>query len=354
MKLLAIGLVLLTGLNACKSDRDQRTARDEPAERSHLVEVATVRHAELAHEAVRTGTLEAHSQVKIFNQEEGRITEIPFYEGDHVARGQVLVRLDDSLLKAQLDKAVATRRQAEQDVDRLERLIAKRLVSEDELARASTALKVARAEEELLRARLDYTTIKAPFAGVVTARLVEPGDIAPRYTHLLTLIDPASLITQVEISELLLPLFEPGDPVQVRIDALGDAEHPGRIRRIHPTVDPHTRKGVLEVELAPVPEGARAGQLCRVRLTARARERLVLPFAAVRRGNDSEYVYVVDGDGKAQRRDVRTGMRQGLLVEVLDGLQEGDTVVTKGMLGLRDGMSVKKVTRRGDHTADAG
>lgn len=349
-KLLAAGLLMLVGLAACDNDA-KPPVQESKKDRSHLVEVAVAHQAELAHEAVRTGTLEANLEIKIYNQEDGRVTQLPVYEGDRVQRGQVLVRLDDALLKAQLDKAVATRQQAQQDVDRLQRLIQKRLVSEDELARATTALKVAQAEEELLRTRLDYTTIKAPISGVVTNRLVETGDIAPKFTHLLTLIDPGSLITQVEVSELLLPLFAPGDPVRVRIDALGEKEHPGRIRRIHPTVDPRTRKGIIEVELSPVPDGARAGQLCRVRLTARARERLVIPFAAVRRGQDSEYVYIVDDQGKAQRRAIRTGMRQELQVEVLEGLAAGDAVITKGLLGLRDGMAVKKVTRH-DNAAE--
>ena len=313
--------------------------------RSHLVEAAAAEYRELAYSAVRTGTLRAREEVKVFNQEEGRIIEIAFYEGDTAPRDAVLVRLDDTLLRAQAAKAAATRRQATQDLKRLEDLAGKRLAAEDELARAETALEVARAEERLLAARLDYTLIRAPFDALITARLVSPGDVVPRYTHLLSLMDPRTLITEVAVSELLLPSLKTGDGVGVRIDALGDRHFAGRIARIHPTVDARTRQGIVEVALEPVPEGARAGQLCRVTLRAPESRRLVIPFAALRRDTAGEYVYRIEGDGKARRTAVRSGLRPADQVEVLEGLEAGDRVVTKGFLGLADGTAVTPVAR---------
>lgn len=335
-------MLLLFALGACSKEATPPQAA-AAAREAHLVKTVAVQSENLSVNAVRTGTLRARREVKIYNQEEGTVTALPFYEGDRVRAGAPLASLDGALLQAQLDKAAATRRQAETDLARLRELVKKKLVADEPLVRAETALEVAKSEEALLRTRLGYTVIRAPFDGVVTARLVEPGDAVPRHTHLLTVADPASLITQVTVSELLLPALTVGDAVSVRIDALGEREFTGRIERIHPTVDPNTRQGIVEVVLAPVPAGARAGQLSRVTLNAALTPRLVVPFEAVQHDRDGEFVYVLDGDGKARRRAVQSGLRLADRVEIRGGLEAGQQVVVKGFLGLSDGKPVKPV-----------
>lgn len=339
---LAVLLVLLGALSACSESGSTGVAAAKKTPRQpHLVETTTVAPEKLAYSTERTGTLYARREVRLFNQEEGRIDAVSVHEGDPVKAGGVLLRLDDALLRAQLQKAVATRRQAESDLARVQRLADRQLVAADELSRARTGLEVARAEELLLRTRLGYTVLRAPFDGLVTERNAEPGDVAPLHSHLLTLIDPKSLYTEVAVSELLLPLLRPGDPVQVHIDAL--PEHPvsGRVVRIHPAVDPATRQGVIEVSLDTIPRGAAVGALCRVRLGTQAEDRLVIPFGALRRDTEGEYVYVVGSDMRAHRRTVQSGLRLDRRVEILHGLRAGDQVVVKGFLGLSDDRAVR-------------
>lgn len=338
-----LALFLALALGACSKESPAPLAAPPSAPDVHLVKTAVVKTDHLGFSSVHTGTLRARREVKIFTQEEGAITAMRHYEGDRVREGAVLATLDGALLQAQLDKAAATRRQAETDLARLKELAGKKLAAEDLLTRAETALQVARSEEALLRTRLGYTVIRAPFDGVVTARLAEPGDAVPRHTHLMTVADPASLITAVTVSELLLPALAVGDKVGVRIDALGAQEFSGRIERIHPTVDPTTRQGVVEVVLDPVPSGARAGQLSRVTLTASLAPRLVIPFEALQRDPNGEFVFTLDEDGKARRRTVRSGLRRADQAEILEGLAAGQQVVVKGFLGLSDGKRVKPV-----------
>ncbi len=90
----------------------------------------------------------------------------------------------------------------------------------------------------------------------------------------------------------------------------------GRITRIHPSLDPVTRRGTIEVELEPVPDGAAPGQLCRVELTTHASRRRVIPFVALRRDEQSEYVFILDSENKAQRVNVKSGLRLAELVEI--------------------------------------
>lgn len=312
-------------------------------DQEHLVETAPVVSDNLSVVRTRAGTLSASREVRIHTQEEGRLTALPFHEGDRVKAGDVVVQLDDTLLRVQLERATATRRQAAEDVKRLKELRGSKLISENEYTRTVTALEVAEADERLLRTRLGYTTIKAPFDGVVTQRLSEPGNIIERHQHVLTIADPSSLLTELPVSELILPGLAIGDVAQVRIDALGDRVFEGRIVRIFPNLDPLTRRGTIEVEIDPVPEGAAPGQLCRVELNTHAARRQVIPYAALRRDSSSEYVFMLDAESRAQRVEVESGLRLADKVEIRQGLQDGQQVVTRGFLGLVPGKIVKPV-----------
>ncbi len=333
-----LGLVLAGILLAGCQDGDRPGKRPRAAP---LVEVAVAARRDLTHRVTRSGSLYAERSARLYNQEEGAVLEVRVREGDAVAAGDVLVRLDDRLLRAELVKARARRRQAGADAARLERLAARQLVSREALERARTELAVARAEERLLQTRLGYMTVRAPFAGRIAERRIQAGDVAPKHSHLLTLVDPASLLTVVSVSELLLPRLRVGDPVEVRIDALGEAAHPGRILRIHPTVDPATRRGRIEVRLEAVPPGARAGQFCRVTLSVPLPDRLVVPLAALQQDPRGSYVYVVDGEDRVRRRAVTAGLKLEGLAEIRAGLAAGERVVTAGFLALAPGRKVR-------------
>jgi len=366
----------ITGLNACSQDTAKESRKPDKA---HLVESARVELVNSGVTRVRTGTLRARREINIYAQEEGRVTALPNYEGDKVSKGQIVARLDDELLRSQLARAEATRLKADQDLRRIRDLHKKKLTTEEELSRAETDLEVARADVELLNTRLSYTVIKAPISGVISNRLTEPGNVVDKHDHLLTLSDPSSLVTEVSVSELLMPYMAIDDPVKVTIDALGPSVYDGHIVRIHPTLDPVTRRGTVEMELKPVPPGARPGQLCRVEFTTRVAPRLGVPFRAIRRDDQGEYVFVLQeaaspvnaadtsdekhenkgGKGDANvvvvRAGVRSGLRLGEQVEILEGLQENQQVVVRGFLGLSEGKKVKivKPQSRSDSSAPA-
>ncbi len=312
--------------------------------RSQLVQIAEVRRENIALHSTHSGTLKARRTARIFNQEEGRITEFPLFEGDHVEAGTVVATFDDALLQARLAKAVARRRKFEADADRLRRLVQSRLTTQDELAQVQLSLDVAAADETELETRISYMTIRAPLTGIVTERLAEPGDVIPANRQILTIVDPDSLVTEIQVSELLIPHLQLGQEVIVSIDALGPDTYRGRILRIHPTVDPLSRRGTLEVVLDPVPQGAQPGQLCRVTIRARSLERRVVPFSAVRRDRTGEYVMILDASQSARRRTVETGLRLAQRIEIIEGVEDGERVIVRGFLGLDEGDRVEIVT----------
>jgi RND family efflux transporter MFP subunit len=162
----------------------------------------------------------------------------------------------------------------------------------------------------------------------------------------LTLADPDSLVADLKVSELVMPYLKVGDKAQVRIDALGDTSFAGTIERIHPNLDPVTRQGRVEVRLTSTPAKVRAGQFSRVSFQVQALDRKLVPFSALRRDAEGEYVFRLDGENQATLVRTRAGSRLANRVEVLEDLDEGDQIITKGFLGLSSGMTVKVVRVR--------
>lgn len=325
------------------SEAPPPTRAQKPA-RLHLVEVINVQPSIDSITRERTGTLKAIREIQVFNQEEGRIIEMPFFEGDTIKKGDLIVRLDDHLLKAQLQRTQAIRRKAEKDLQRVRSLNQRKLTSVTDLNDAETALEIAKADEQLLQTRLDYTRIYAPISGIISERLSEANNIAERYTHLLTLSDQSALVTEVPISELLLNQLSIGDEVDIRIDALTQLSTlKGKITRIHPNLNPITRTGTVEISLHPVPSGARPGQLARVTLNTQTAERLLVPFSSLRRDAQGDYLFILNGQQKAQKSYIRTGERISESIEVLEGLNAGDQVITRGFTNLKSGTDVTLV-----------
>ncbi|MBW9265036.1 MAG: efflux RND transporter periplasmic adaptor subunit [Candidatus Thiodiazotropha sp. (ex. Lucinisca nassula)] len=339
---IALLSILLVGCSQSSTESAHgKQVKDE--DKTHLVAIEVVELRALGPVHERNGTLKPRQTVRIFNQEEGRITKLPFFEGDSVAGGETIVTLDEELLNSELEKAVATAKQMRLNLKRQEELAKRLAVSQDELAQAQTDLSVAEAEKRVLQTRLGYTRISAPFAGVVSKRLVEPGDVVPRHTHLMTIINPESLIIRILVSDLLLPQLNSDDPVTVRIDGLGEQPFSGRIHRIYPELDEKTRMGTIEVVLEPIPNGARSGQLCRVMLQTATRDRITVPFNALQRDTEGEFVFRLDERQQAQRALIKSGMRIADRIEIVQGLETGDRIVTKGFLELEPGMKVEPV-----------
>ena len=340
--LLTLSFISLTLVTACdNSDNAPSKRRNKPA---HLIEASTVELRPVSHEQVLSGTLEATLSFRLHNEEAGQITQIPFHEGDVVKQGALLIALDNDMIKAELDKAIAERQQANIDYKRLKKLLPRKLASEEEVARSLTTLNIAKAEQQLQQLRMDRANIKAPFDGVISERHNEPGDAVNAHSHILSLIKPDSLLIKVNVSDQWLSLVNKGDAMQLTIDALGDVEHTAYIERIHPAISATTRKGTIELVLRPVPEHARAGQMARVHFKSPAVERLVIPTHTVHHDIDGAYAYLTiandEGKNVAHKTALKKGLQFGEWTEIISGIKVGDQLISKGFLGLREGKVV--------------
>jgi len=340
-------LLLISLLSAC--DSSSQNKHGSRHSRAHLVTAQVVEKVAISTEQQVSGSLTAIQSIKIFNQESGQIEKLPYYQGDYVNKGDKLVFIKNDKITALLTKSKASRLQAESNLKRLSGLIKKNLTSQDEISQARTALALTKAEESLNQIRLNDTFIKAPFTGVISERLQEPGDIVPIHTHILSLIDNTRLIVKVQVSELLLSSITVNSKVSIQIDALKKLTAiTGFISRIYPTIDPITRKGTLEVELDSIPKGAKPGQLCRVTIHTPAIERLLIDVAAVQYNDAGEYVFRIEKENKLNKLNIKTGQQINNKIEILVGLNEGDLIVTEGFSNLKSGKKVKLASNKKD------
>ena len=337
---------LLTSCDSFSSDSKSAAKKSfSPRSSVHRVDVISIENKPVSLKQTVSGTLEAVTRIRLYNEESGRIIKLPYHEGDFVNKGSLLVQLDNELLKTDVDKAKASKEQARVNLSRLKKLLPKQISTEEEVANAQTELDLAIAEEKRQITRLQRTSIEAPIDGLITARLYEPGDLLPQHTHIHTIVDPSSLRLRASLAERWMPLVKKGQTVSLRIDALGDQQFDAKIIRIHPSINTSTQKGVIEILLSPVPQGATIGQFARARIELKATDRLVVPAYTIQYEPEGSFIYRViendKGDTIAEKVYLEQGQQFGAVTEILEGLDAGDQVVSRGFLGLRDGKKVE-------------
>jgi multidrug efflux pump subunit AcrA (membrane-fusion protein) len=208
-------------------------------------------------------------------------------------------------------------------------------------AAAEAELKEAEAVLAQQRTLLDYSAIRAPFAGHITRRLVDPGATVGPSAPVATLVSLQTVKVLLAVPERDSPLLTPRSSSVIRVDAFPGRTFPGRVARINSALDPLSRTLAAEIH-ADNPEGLLLpGMFARAEVTLLTREGILVPSEAVLEEGGAAAVFVVGEGGTAKRRPVETGYLQGTLIEIRQGLSGGEAVVVAGQQGLRDGAAVR-------------
>jgi RND family efflux transporter MFP subunit len=313
----------------------------EDAEVTVPVTTVAVRRQPVEHAITAVGTLQPVAKVLVAAQEEGLVTAVHVREGDRVARGEVVVELDDRELLAELAEARANLDEATAALQRVQSLHGTGLAAPQELDTAVAKQRVGAARVDALETRLSFTRIKAPVAGVVTSREVEVGDLASPRAPLLELASGQGLLLRVPVSELEVVSLHTGDPAEVSVDALPGLVFEGRIQRIFPAADSVSRQVTVELKVDRTPPAVRYGFLARARLVLeRIPDALVVPETTLQRGaGGGTFVWVVE-NGTARMREVTVGHRFESQAVVTAGLADGEQVVLEGVARLSEGAAV--------------
>jgi membrane fusion protein (multidrug efflux system) len=295
--------------------------------------------------AIRSvGTMMSDESVNISAEQAGRIAEIRFREGDQVKSGDVLLKLDDALLTAELTDARSRLVLAESNFGRATTLTKSGAGTGRALDEARAAQETARAAVELAEVRLSKTLIRAPFDGTVGLRgqssgaYLTPGQIVVN----LEKIDVLKL--DFKVAELFLNQVRPGQPVEVALDAFPGHTFTGEIYAIDPMVDVNGRSLSIRARLDNKDRLLRPGLFARVAIKRKAGEKIVIvPEGAIVPRSNGPVVFRVQ-DGKAVETPVKLGERRSGAVEIISGVAAEDTVVTAGHARLRNGASIEIVT----------
>ena len=338
---LAVCFLSFAGAAPAQAPKD--AAKGPPAMSATSVKAAAARVAPAVDEVGAVGTLRADEGVTIRPEIAGRIAEIRFNEGQSIARGAVLVKLDQAELAAVLASSAAQAQLDKQRLERSEDLYKKSFISQQALdeSRSNYARSVAKQRED--EARLAKTEMRASFPGVAGLRQVSEGQYVAAGTDIARLEKIDQLKLDFRIPESFIGKLKAGQPVKVLVDAYADRVFPGSVYAIEPGVDDQTRTIQLRARVANPELRLRPGMFARVQVQLGVREKAIwIPEAAiVPKGQDTTVFRVIDGKVDVVR--VQTGARKVGEVEIVKGLVEGDLVVTEGTQKVGPGSAVNLI-----------
>lgn len=287
-----------------------------------------------------TGQVEAMQQIELRPEVDGRITAILVREGARVGRGTGLFRIDDAELSAEVARARAERDLAAQNLERTKALLAEQASSPAELERADAAARSAEASLALLQVRLNRTTVRAPFAGVMGARSVSVGDYVTTQTPLATLQTVHPQRAVFTVPERYAAVLDRGQTVQFQVAALAGRTFTGTVDFVDPVVRLPGRTITVKAVVPNQENVLQAGMFIEARLATDVRpSAVVIPEDAVISLQGADMVWVAK-DGKASRRQVTLGVRTPGFVEIRSGVEAGEQVVVGGLAMLQDGAPV--------------
>ena len=318
------------------------------------VEVAVARVDTVRDEIAATGQIEAVQSIDLRPEVDGRIVEFLVREGQEVEQGTPLFKVDDAQLKAQVAQLEAQRDLALQALARAKELAQQNASSAADLEKAEAEARSAQAQYDLQRIRLDRTTVRAPFAGVVGQRYVSVGDYVTSSTKLASLHTVNPQRAAFQVPERFARDLKPGQQVSFRVAAIAGRDFTGQVDFVDPVVQLPGRTILVK---ARVPNPARLlqpGMFIEAHLvTAMRPKAIVIPEEAVVPAEGTNAVWVVV-DGKVNRRQVDLGVRTPGFVEVTKGVNAGEQVVVGGLELLAPGAPVmaRVVERKPPATAD--
>jgi len=288
-----------------------------------------------------TTTLEADKKVDVVSRTAGPVTEIRVEEGDRVKKNQLLLRIDNREAKAAYKAALATYEERKRQWERARQNYKKKIVSREIYDQAQYNYDKAEADLEASRVRLEYTSVQAPFDGVITKRQVHPGSMLSVNQQLFTIVDNDPLLARIHLPEQELPYVRKGQKAELKVEASKGRKFESSVKMINPVVDPAS--GTFKVTLEIINDNPilRPGLFATVYLVTETRENtLLIPKQALLLEAERDTIYYIDYRF-AYTREIKVGFRDDKNIEVLSGLKGDEWLVVVGQDGLNNGSEVK-------------
>ncbi len=306
-------------------------------------EVITVTSKTLDKTISAVGNLRANESIMLRPEQSGRINKILFSEGGKVEKGAPLFVLDSSIYIAELKSAQARVQLSRVDYDRAKSLLRKKVGSVQERDSTLAQLRVDQAQEALAQARLDKMTIKAPFTGYTGLRLVSPGDYVNQGENLVELTDLSTLKLDLRVPEIYLSELQPGRELEVNVDALPGNVIKGKVTAISPSSDSNAHNIEIRASIPNTDGKLRPGLFAKVSLLVDQQTTVVIPEQAIIPKDGLFFVMTVTEENKVAMAPVKMGQRRPGVVQIIEGLNNGDVLITAGQIKLFPGMPVTPI-----------
>lgn len=305
------------------------------------VSVVKIKKELLRNQLQVSGTILPNESVNLRSEISGLVTRIAFKEGQYVAKGTPLIYLNDDELQAQYQRLQYTQKLFETQENRQKQLLAREAISQEEYDIALNQFNTALSDIKLVEAQLSKTVIRAPFSGILGLRLVSEGSVISTNDQLVSLVNIDPIKIEFSIPERYANQVTVGSPVYFTNETSTE-EVEGTVYAFEPQVDLATRTLKLRAQSPNKDRRFLPGMFVKIRFILEVTEdALLVPAESVIPELSGYKVFVVGAEGKAEERIVEIGTRTDTQVQILTGLNEGDLVLTTGVMQVRQGMPLQ-------------
>jgi RND family efflux transporter MFP subunit len=331
-----------------KANAAAKAAQKGPQSKPVLVELEKVKRGTIEAILERSAALQAEEQVQVLARTQNPAVELLVEEGDHVEKDQVLLRLESDRQKTVYDQAMTQFDKARIEFERLEKLHNESLISESEYLNAKFAYDQARLQSETAKRDLDYTEVRAPIKGIITARSVKVGDKVTTGTSIFEIINLESTVAVVHAPEQYLPKLKKDMQARLISATLDNQVFEGYVKRIAPVVD--AEAGTVKVVVGVKELGSLSpGMWVQVELVLDENEEAILiPKRSITYAVDQTFAFKTytdeEGVRRAKRHLVVARNSDKEHIEPVDGFEEGDLIVVAGQGGLKDDSAIRELS----------
>lgn len=304
------------------------------------VDVVVIKTQELSNKIYTTGSLLASEETALYSESNGKVTQISFNEGQAVAKGTLLIKLNDRDLIAQLDRIKIEKKFAQTTLDRQKQLFEKGGISREQFDQAQNTVNILNAQLDEVTAKIEKTEVRAPFDGIIGLRQISAGAYLTPSVLAATIQNLTVLNVEFSLPEKYFKNANVGDIVQFRVSGV-DSLFSAQIYAIEPQIDINTRTVVMRARFDNKTAKLLPGLFAYIEYNLEKIENAILiPTQAVVPELKGQKVYILK-DGIVDEKSIETGIRTDTEIQVLQGVQFGDSVITTGILQIRKGMNVQ-------------
>jgi membrane fusion protein (multidrug efflux system) len=344
--ILLISAILLSGCGGDQAsgnnnDRGKSDGDNPRISAAIPVQVAAVKKDDISLSLMQTTTIEAIRQVDILTKVSGQVIKLPVEEGVKVKKGDLLAELNEAELKIEFMKTKISMETDKTMLERAKNMLEKKLIADENYEITRLQYESSKAAHEAAHLQLNYTSVRAPFNGVVTVRNIELGQRVNVNQSLFVVADFNPLRAKIYVPEKDIGRIYEGQRAKITIEAEPGLDFSGVVKMISPVVDPSSGTSKVTIDIDDHKGKLKPGMFASIFITTETHNNaLIIPKKALILESDLDQVYIYQ-EGNAHKVNLKVGFTSGDDLEVLSGLEEGDLVVIAGQDGLREGLPLR-------------